>query len=265
MKITQLKIYPLKSGKGMSLKSVKITRRGLEYDRQWMLVNEYDVFISQRKFPRMALISCDPFSGKEEVTFHAPGMPSLPIALDGINAGKTRVSIWKDTCSAVRFPPNVDEWFSSFLGMKCKLVYMSDDDFRPVPGIDSPKGWSQNFTDGFPVLLTTEISLSDLNSRLSSPVSMDRFRPNIVVDGELPYEEDRWRWIRIGDIRFHIAKPCARCVVINVDQITGKSLEEPLKTLSTYRSDNRKVLFGQNLIHEGTGRISVGDEVRVLD
>ena len=117
----------------------------------------------------------------------------------------------------------------------------------------------------YPLLLISECSLEDLNRRLAEPLPMNRFRPNLVVRGCAPYVEDGWRRIRIGKIVFHVVKPCSRCTTTTVDQATGERGREPLMTLATYRRVGNKVMFGQNLIHEGTGKLVVGDELAVLD
>ncbi len=121
-----------------------------------------------------------------------------------------------------------------------------------------------SFADGYPLLLTSEASLSELNRRLETPVPMDRFRANLVVDGSDPFEEDRWARIRVGDVELRVVKPCARCVVTTTDQATGSRSREPLRTLATFRNEGGRVLFGENLIHDGPGRLRVGNRVDVL-
>jgi uncharacterized protein YcbX len=118
-----------------------------------------------------------------------------------------------------------------------------------------------SFADAFPLLLISQPSLDDLNTRFARPLPMKRFRPNLVVDGCAPFAEDTWKTIRIGSIPFRVAKPCARCVITTVDTQTGQTGEEPLRTLATFRSVGTKVMFGQNLLHAGIGTLHVGDEV----
>ncbi len=124
-----------------------------------------------------------------------------------------------------------------------------------------------SFADGYPFLLIGESSLADLNSRLETPLPMNRFRPNLVVRGGEAFAEDRWKKIRVGERTFHVVRPCARCVITTVDQARGeKAGNEPLKTLATYRNKNGKVLFGQNLIAEGAGgMVKVGDQIEILE
>jgi hypothetical protein len=119
------------------------------------------------------------------------------------------------------------------------------------------------FADGFPFLLISEESLGDLNSRLADPLPMNRFRPNLVVTGGEPYAEDGWGSIEIGGVRLRVVKPCDRCLVTTTDQATGERGKEPLRTLATYRKVGNEVMFGQNVVHENTGRLRVGDVVTI--
>jgi uncharacterized protein YcbX len=158
---------------------------------------------------------------------------------------------------------DVAMWFSEFLGTGCSLVRMPDDGNRSVNrnGISS----RVSFVDAFPLLLISEGSLADLNTRLEVPIPMKRFRPNLVVSGAGPYAEDSWRRILVGGSRFHVVKSCARCAITTVDPETGTRGKEPLRTLATYREVGGNVMFGQNLVHEGRGVVSVGDSVVVED
>jgi uncharacterized protein YcbX len=137
---------------------------------------------------------------------------------------------------------------------------------RPVSPRHGRPGDRVSFADGYPLLLTTDASLGALNDRLDRPVPMNRFRPNLVVDGETPFGEDGWALIRVGEVRLRVVKPCARCVVTTVDQETGEVGREPLRTLATFRRhEDGGVLFGQNVVHEGPGVLRVGDDVEVLE
>ncbi len=122
-----------------------------------------------------------------------------------------------------------------------------------------------SLADGFPLLLVSQASLADLNSRLERPLLMDRFRPNLVVSGCEPFAEDSWKLVRVGELTLRVVKPCARCVITTVDQATAAKGKEPLRTLATFRKHGTKVLFGQNLIHDGTGTLRAGDTVEVLE
>jgi uncharacterized protein YcbX len=169
------------------------------------------------------------------------------------------VAIWKDQCVAVAAGAEADAWFTALLGTPCRLVTMPSSTVRQVDLGYAEPGDPVGFADGFPFLLISQGSLDELNRRLEHPVPMDRFRPNIVVDGCEPHAEDGWSRVTIGEISFRVVKPCARCVITTTDQQTGERGREPLRTLATYRRVGNKVLFGQNLIHDGVGAVRVGD------
>src|SRR5262249_19187395 len=155
-------------------------------------------------------------------------------------------------------------WLSDYLGQKCRLVRMADFTVRRLDERYAKDG-EVGFADGYPFLLISEASLSDLNERLAEPVPMNRFRPNIVTSGSGSYAEDRWKTIRIGTLEFRVVKPCDRCVITTVNQSTGDKGIEPLRTLATYRKSEAGVIFGQNLVHQGTGSIYVGDSIEILE
>ena len=142
---------------------------------------------------------------------------------------------------------------------------MPDESFRRV----SPKYSSNNeivsFADAYPFLIIGQQSLNDLNSRLEEKVPMNRFRPNFVFDGGEPFDEDKWKKFKIGDIIFEAVKPCSRCVTTTINQETGEMKQEPLKTLSQYRTKDNNVYFGQNLIHNKAGKVAVGDSIEILE
>ena len=174
------------------------------------------------------------------------------------------VEIWGESVPGESAGSEADSWLSLALGTPCRLVHMAETTERPVDPDYAATAARVSFADGFPFLLISEGSLQDLNTRLASPVTMARFRPNIVVSGALPFEEDTWREIRIGDLRFEVVKPCARCVMTTVEPTTGEKGKEPMRTLSTYRKQGSNVFFGQNIIHRGTGTLAVGQSVEVL-
>lgn len=258
--LSQLNIYPVKSVGGISLKSSEVVERGLRYDRRWMVVDSANRFLTQREFPRLALITVR-LTGNG-LLIAAPGMNALRIPDVPHTVKKIRVVIWKDSVEAVEVSKEADEWFSEYLGALCKLIYMPDDADRVASRENMASQVS--FADGYPLMVISEGSLEDLNSRLGTPLPMNRFRPNIVVKGCEPFAEDAWKEIRIGGVQFHVVKPCERCVITTVDQTTGVKGKEPLRTLASYREQNGSVMFGQNLIQGNTGIIRVGDTIDVI-
>lgn len=262
--LTQIHIYPVKSLKGIMLESATVEHRGLQYDRRWMVVNADGQFVTQRELPRMALIT--PAIEKGILTLTAPDMPPISVPLEMPPGLPTvLVRVWRSECQACDAGDEARAWLSDYLKTRCRLVYMPQATRREVDSKYRAGEGIVSFADGFPLLLTGQASLDDLNSRLQKPVPMDRFRPNIVVSGALPYAEDRWKLARIGEIGFHFVKPCARCVITTIDQATGEPQGgEPLRTLSTYRLRDQGALFGQNLVPAEHGELKVGDTVRVL-
>jgi hypothetical protein len=157
------------------------------------------------------------------------------------------------------------EWLGRFLGTSCRLVCLPDDRVRAVDPEFARPGDQVGFADGFPFLVIARASLDDLNARLPEPLSMVRFRPNLVIGGATPYAEDGWRRIRVGALELRLVKPCSRCTVPTVDPATGERGPEPLRTLTGYRRRGNKVYFGQNAVHDGIGELAVGDPVEVLE
>ncbi len=260
--VSRLFVYPIKSLGGIKLDAAEVEARGFGHDRRWMLVDEDGVFLSQRRHPRMALARVR-IEG-ERLVVTAPGMPTLGLPLRPEPGGTVRVSVWGDEVDAVPCGGEADGWFADFLGVCCRLVHMPDEAQRVVDPEYAEAGDRVGFADGFPFLLLSEASLDDLNARLDEPVPVDRFRPNIVVAGCAPYDEDRWRRVRVGDVGFRIVKPCSRCAITTVDQGSGERGKEPLRTLASYRRIGDEVFFGQNAIPDATGLLRVGDTVEVL-
>jgi uncharacterized protein YcbX len=263
--LSEINIYPVKSAHGLSLDQARLVRRGLEHDRRWMLVDKEDKFLTQRQFSQMALIH--PALEENALVLRAEGFApfELPASLDD---GPIRtVQVWEDQCIAVSAGDDADSWLSDVLGHEVRLVYMPDECERQVDETYARPGDITSFSDGFSLLLISEASLQDLNSRLEQPVPMRRFRPNLVVSGCAPFAEDKWRRIRIGNIEFEVAKPCSRCIIPTIDTETGlrNPEREPLRTLAGYRRRDNKVYFGQNLIHRGTGLINTGDPVEIIE
>jgi uncharacterized protein len=257
--LSEIHIHPVKSCRGTSLDSVSFDRWGLLGDRRWMIVDQTGRFVSQRTEPRLALVV--PRLSSEVLLLEAPGQPPLQLPAGEAGGEERTVSIWDDTCRARDQGDPAAEWLSRYLGHPVRLVRMDSDFQRPVEnGIDS----QVCFADAFPVLILSEASLEALNSRLASPLPMNRFRPNLVVGGSAPFAEDGWRRIRVGQAVLRLIRPCIRCVTTTVDQATGETGKEPLTTLATFRRAEGGVIFGQNAVHEQGGPIRVGDPVEVL-
>jgi uncharacterized protein YcbX len=260
--VSGLFVYPIKSCSGTALDEATVTKTGFALDRLWMVIGDDGSFLSQRTHPKMAQIRVH--IGTDRLRVEGPQLPSLELPFDRRPGPTVRVRVWKDDCAAVDEGREAAEFFSSHLGCPARLVRLADQDARPISTSAAQPGDRVAFADGYPFLLISQGSLDGLNRRLSLPVSMDRFRPNIVVDGCPPHAEDNWHHVRIGEVDFRFVKPCSRCVITTTDQETGERGSEPLRTLATYREEDGEILFGQNLIHVGHGTIRVGDRVVVL-
>jgi uncharacterized protein YcbX len=259
MIVTNLFEYPVKGLLGNEICCATVNRRGLAMDRRWMLVDDQGNFLSQRQLP--GLTQFLPTYQDNLVIRHLPSGETKSIDIEDF--GQTqKVVVWDQKCAAHGSENEISQWLSDKLNLPVRLVYMDETDLRPVES--SSDNAIVSFADGYPVLLATQASLDDLNERLDSPIIINRFRPNIVIDGKKPFEEDNWQRLKIGAIVFKVAKRCARCHVININQTNGLSTKEPLKTLSTYRKEGNKVNFGINLIPENNGIIHEEDEVVVL-
>jgi uncharacterized protein YcbX len=261
LRLSGINIYPIKSARGIPLEESEVDEFGLRYDRRWMVVDQSGGFLSQRSHARMALIVPSIRDGALRVD--APEMPTLETPLDPHPIVATRVTVWHDNCGATWVGETAAAWFSEFLGIACSLVHMDADVVRPANPDFAPSGSRVSFADGFPFLLISEESLVDLNRRLAEPLPMNRFRPNLVIAGGEPYQEDGWNRIEIGGVGLRLVKSCGRCLVTTTDQTTAERGKEPLRTLATYRKRDGEVMFGQNVVHEGPGRLRVGDSVLV--
>jgi uncharacterized protein YcbX len=262
IRVTALHVYPVKSCAATSLQSAEIGPRGILHDREFMVTDPNARFVTQRERPRLALVQ--PTLADTKLAFAAPGMP--PVSIHPTEAGRRHaVTVWRDTVPAVDQGDDIADWLSAFLQTPVRLVRMPADSVRRVDPQFAPRPTDQvGFADGYPLLLISEESLDDLNSRLAKPLPMNRFRPNVIVRGAgKAYAEDEWARLCIGVVRFHGVKTCARCTTTTTDQATAERGVEPLETLARYRRIERGVLFGQNLVHAERGRIAVGDRLTV--
>lgn len=261
IKLSEINIYPVKSLGGISLKKAKVEERGFRYDRRWMIVDATGKYQTQRQHPRMALTSVQ--INENSLLIQAANFSPLNIPFQPETQNWLDVTVWENACKAQVVNHEANAWFSEFLQINCRLVYMPDSIKIQIDPAYNIKGGITSFSDGYPYLLIGQDSLDDLNSRLEAPVPMKRFRPNIVVAGAEAFAEDSWEKITIGSVQFHVVKPCPRCVITTIDPETAQKGKEPLRTLSTYRTVNGQVLFGMNLIPEQTGALTIGDPVTV--
>ena len=248
-RLTALYRYPLKSARAEELTAATLCATGLDGDRLWLLVTRGGRFITQREAPKLALLQAaiDPHT----LRLHAPTLAAVQVPR---HSGGTpcRVQIWRDTCAGFDAGDEAAQALSRWLGRDCRLVRFDPAERRACdPSWTAGHSAATAFADGFPLLLINSASLADLNQRLGRELPVDRFRPNIVVDGLEPYAEDRLAELRVDDIVLRAVKPCDRCRITTTDQATGElEGDEPLRTLRGYRYDAtvRGVTFGQNMI-----------------
>ena len=266
-RIAALYCYPLKSARGMEMATARLTATGLEHDREWMIVDARDRFVTQREQPRLATLQVT-LSDDGRLHLRAPGQ--APLTQEQAFTGATRrVRIWRDECSAIAAGEAADRWLAGWLGEGHRLVRF--DRSRPrlssrdwTGGIDAPN----LFSDGYPLLLLSQASLDDLAARAGRRFPVERFRPNILLDGVDAYAEDRIDELHAGAVRLKVVKPCTRCIITTTDQSTGaRDGDEPLRTLRSYRHDARLqgVLFAQNaVVLDGVGAsLHVGQPVHL--
>lgn len=257
--LSSLHVYPIKSCAGLSVTEWEVDAFGFKHDRRWMLTTPRGHFLTQRELPALALVRVEIVPPHLRVS--APGYPDLITPLAPMGGRPVATRVWNDPLQVVAPDHKADEWFSSYLGHEVLLSYMPETVVREVNRNYAPDGGRTGFADAFPFLLISEASLADLNERLEIPLPMNRFRPNLVVQGSTAFAEDGWRHITVADIPMQVVKPCARCVVTTTDQETLARTDEPLRTLASFRRQNDKVMFGQNVAHYGTGVLRVGGAV----
>ena len=262
--VSTLTYYPIKACRGFEVPASNIQRMGLEHDRRMMVVTPEGEFLTQREYPRLALVT--PTLKHGSLTLSAPNVDSLQI---GVQSSGTPmpVEIWSSTgVDAIDQGDEAAAWFSEWLGTSVRLVHIADGFKRKLNPIYTVNADDHTgFADGYPILIISEGSLQDLNSRLDSAVPMNRFRPNLVVKGCEPFAEDTWKRIRIGDVEMALVKPCPRCVVTTIDKETLAKSKEPLKTLTSYRNHELGAIFGMNTIPLSEGKIEIGMNVEILE
>lgn len=263
MRIEELYIYPVKSARSQSLKEMKMTTQGPDGDRQWMLIDENGKFISQRTVPKLATLEV--FHEAAALTMGFEKM-FFKISKNNSFQRKVKVSVWNDTFEAALEPDLYSQALSQYLGVSCRLVRYAPYSQRRVMSHQAEWKPEVRFADGRPLQLLNLKSLEDLNLRLANPVGVDRFRANIIFQGQTAFEEETWKKIKVGEVIFSLPKKCARCTIVTIDQKTGiPSGPEPLKTLAGYRREGTEVFFGTLWIPENEGVIRVGDSLQVLE
>ncbi len=262
--ISQLASYPLKSAAGIALKQVQLTPLGLQWDRRWLLVDANGKFVTQRQYAKMALLHCQVDEGVLSVS--APNMPLL--VAQSQQSQPILVTIWSDSVWALTVSAEADDWFSHYLGFSVRLVYFAEHGQRSVDVAWAGVGHQTAFSDGFPILVISQASLDDLSQRWGKIVDWRRFRPNIMIAGDLPpYIEDQCRGLRIGKLELALVKPCSRCVIPSINPDSAEKDNSLIKMLAEHRRRaDGKTYLGQNAIVRNTtyGQLAIGDQVELL-
>jgi len=262
--LSDITVYPIKSTRGIHLDQTQLQRRGLNLDRRMMLVDQNGQFITARKEPRMVLIQSE--LGESGLRIGAEGNDSIDLPYEPESPALVDVTVWSDQVVAYPGSEEASDWFSRFLEKDVRLVLLGPKSERKLDAT-----FDVTFVDKFPLLILSTASLADLNRRLKEqgeePVDMDHFRPNLVVDGVEPFEEDNWKTIEINGLKFQSGGPCARCNLVNVDPTSAHVSEngQPLRTLATYRNQDGKVMFGSNFIPLDAGELKVGMDIKVIE
>lgn len=267
MRVASLHIHPVKSMRAVDLPRANVEARGLAGDRRWLVVDELGMFLTQRSHARLATISAK-IDG-EALILATDGVPPLRVTPPS-GEDRRRVNVWNSEVDAALADATAGQWLSPLIGENADLVYMDDEALRFKSSVWTDDSVPVSFADAFPILVATTGSLAALNENIAAhggePAPMARFRPNIVVDCDEPWAEDKWTKLQIGDVTIDLVKPSDRCIVTTTDQMTGRRMgKEPLAALARIHPswDPRinGVIFGMNAVPRALGDIAVGDEV----
>lgn len=254
--------YPIKSTAAERLDHVSVTEEGLRHDRRFMVVKPDGSFVTARRYPALQRVTAR-FDGEYLYVMH-DDQAAITESRHSFACQEIHTGVWADDFPALTTTIRLDALFSRVVGEPVRLLWLG----RQSPRYRKDIRASVSFADGYPLLLTTEAALTDINARTDGTHVMTQFRPNIVVAGTDAYAEDAWRRIRIGDVVFRVDAPCTRCVMITVDPALGERRAdgEPMRTLLTYRKNTSgQVCFGRNLVVETAGELSLGQDVEVLE
>jgi len=260
--VSDIVIYPVKSCAPLSVDRAWVDYKGLNADRRYMLVDKDGLFITARKYPKLTRLLATPT--EMGLVLSAVDKESLTLVRDQFSEMYVEVKVWGQVVSAQKCSDEADQWLSEFLQIDCQLVYFGELTRRPVKDVETSE---VSFADGYPLLLATEASHQWLQERCPAPFDIHQFRPNLVITGNLPFAEDQWLHVKIGEAEFAVHSPCERCKLITlpVGSESFNSLQEPLRTLSQHRRlESGGAIFGQNLVVIKSGLITKGVEVEVL-
>ena len=275
--VSSLHVHPVKSTRGSSVTRAVVEPWGLAGDRRWMVVDADGGLVTARVASRLLHVTPH-VVGEAELWIEGPH--ASPITVTGTRTGtgtegeSVQVRVWDDVVAATRPSAEADAWFGKLLEREVRLVWLDDPTVRRVKALIGRPDDYVSFADAYPLLLATTASLRQLNewvdeeARLRGegppvPLVMERFRPSVVIDTEVPFAEDGWRHVVIGTTAFRAVKGCDRCAMTTIDPDTLVRGKEPIRTLARHRKWDGKVWFGVNLVPDGVGTVAVGDAVDV--
>ncbi len=262
--ISQLFVYPIKSFPGLSVSSLTLDSLGAINDRRYMLVDESGKFVSQRQHANLALVSLEQHVDGWQVKFPESEPRILPV--EGQIEQLINVTIWSDSCEVYDQGDDWAEWFSAALGKPVRLVYTPKDIQRRIDPDYCSQDRHVSFTDGYPLLVTSVSSLQEINSHLDISITMQRFRPNVVVSGSNAFAEDNWQYLKSSDNELALVKPCSRCVIPTINLETAQKEKVVWQTLQKLRqAEDGKIYFGQNAIHQHEGVLHVGNRLEIIE
>lgn len=266
MRIAGINVYPVKSGAGIPLDSAELTPTGLAGDRRWLVADEEGVFVTQRQLPALARLRALPTAAGLRLELDGEG---VDVAVPPAGGPRVPARVWHDGLDLSEVA-EAAPWLSRRLGRPLRLLHQPEDEIRPVSPDWGAPGDRVSMADGFPILVATTASLDAVREMAGPGIGMERFRPNLVVDGAAPWAEDGWARLAIGDVVLDLVKPCARCPITTTDQALGEVTgPEPLATLRRVRrSGDPRVpglLFGWNAIPRRLGTVCLGDAVEVVE
>lgn len=261
MHLSAIYRYPLKSAAGESLQHCDSDAFGLQGDRRWLLVDAQGEFVSQRSTAVLCLLAAQRTDSGLALNFKGEHRQVMRPEAD---APRLTVRVWGDSVEALCADDASSQWISGQLRQPLRLVYMPDDARRAVDPDYAVGGETVSFADGFPLLLLSSAAMDALNQRLPAPVPVDRFRPNLVIQGAEAHAEDGWRQLRIGDALVELVKPCSRCVIPSINQANAERDSSINRTLAGYRRRDGQIYFGMNGLVAPGSRFKLGDPVRII-
>ena len=272
--IESLYLYPLKSARGIALDVAEVLPTGLQTvgarDREWLVVNQRGKFLTQRTHPKLATVIAAPLHADRGLQMQAPGCEALDVSIPQPSThAAVQVEIWQKPARAIDAGDAAAVWLSKVLGESVRLVHAGAGTARLAnPAYTGPQEVPLLFPDGYPILVCNRASLDDINRQLPAPIPMQRFRPNIVIDGPDAWAEDRIATLQIGALQLRLVKPCERCVIPSLDQFSGLGGIDPTPILKRQRFDTalRAVTFGENAIVDPPGQFEIcrGERVTIV-